>query len=275
MNKKISIILLSMTLLVTGCAKHEKVAKTNDYQQIVKTAKKSQKKQQLQQQKMPKSFYKQEASSVVEPPHKVSEYLNNKTDRSLVLKGVVTKWGDSQQYAPTGQVLTKTHIYIDKQYNMKEDYNLEGKTIPFYGNGGYATRGQIDNTIPDKSFAPKPKLTAQEKSEKVYIQDANLPIPQIGEQVLIMVRPFEISGANDASEKFNQDKIFSDKTNFITSQGNHSLFILNEKTKKYESKVIDNTGKTVSRSIDNKLDHSMQADDGLKELLNDINSNYL
>lgn len=262
-------------ILITGCSKHEKVAKNDSYQTVVKTAKKAQKKQQIKQKSMPQSFYKQETSSVVEPPSKVSDYLNNKTDRSLVLKGVVIKWDASQQYAPTGQVLTKTHIYIDKQYNMKEDSNLEGKTISFYGNGGFTTRGQQDSLVPDKSFAPKPKLTEQEKSKQVYIQDANLPMPQVGEQVFIMVRPFEISGSNDASQKFNKDKYFSDKTNFITSHGNHSLFILNEKTKKYESKAIDDTGKTVSRSSnDEKLAHSLQINDSLKELLADINDNY-
>lgn len=291
--KKIILLALPIALLLGGCTnskdtvkkdnnKTEVVKKNNEndkkYNQVVQKAEKDGEEQNKNIASFSHSYIKNgQVDRIGEYPNKASDFNNNKLNKAILVKGVITKWAPAPRY--NGQVMTYLSVHVKNQYNFKNNTNLEGQNITFYGTGGYTTKGEQDDNIPYKSFAPKPKLTDAERKETMFIENIDIPLPRVGSQVIMAIRPIDIEEGYKDGKKFDENNEFNKDEKYSLGAGIYSIFTLNTKTNKYESLSLNNDGKLTARKPYNKsVDDGHEAVDQtpkrLQEMLDDINQNY-
>lgn len=290
--KKIMLLVLPIALLLGGCTnsketakkdnnKTEVVKKNNEndrkYNQIVKKAKKNGEEQNKNIALVSYSYTKNgQADRIGEYPNKASDF-NKKLNKAVLVKGVITKWAPAPRY--NGQVMTYLAVHIKNQYNFKNNTNLEGQDIIFYSTGGYTTKGEQNDNMPDKVFAPKPKLTDAERKETMFIENIDIPLPRVGSQVIMAIRPIDVETGYKDGKKFDENNEFNKDERYSLGAGIYSIFTLNTKTNKYESLSLNNDGNLIARKPYNKSvadgrETVDQTPKRLQELLDDINQNY-
>lgn len=268
--KKIFLSLLIANILVlTGCSNVVKVKTNHENKQekVIATAQKDGKRQRNALKSTKKRYItNSESVNIENRPKKLTDFTTEDENRGIVLKGIVTDWANASKH--NNQVMTKLSFYITNQLNYKTKNNMTGKTISIYMPGGYTT------------FSEK---QTQEK-EKVFIDDVKTPLPRIGDQLLVVVQPFDLKESEKLNYDFNTKIKFDKNMPYQLAAKEYSIFNLNKKTHKYESKVITGDGRMSHRKRMMFVDHvgvkkgepivpeELLYD--LQTLLNDINTNY-
>lgn len=293
MKKILFILPMIIILILTGCSNNETAkVKTNHeskQEKVIATAQKNGKIQKQTLKNMKKGYVASSESIIVgSRPTKLADFTTGKhnslkiENKGIVLKGIVTDWTNAQRY--NGQVMTKVSFYVNNQLNYKAENNMTGKTISIYMLGGNTTLGEQSKSVPEKSFGEKQKLTQSQEKEKVFIDDAKTPLPRIGDQLLVAVQPFDLKESGKLNYDFNIKIKFDKDMPYQLAAKEYSVFNLNTKTHKYESKVIDNNGKLTNRVVPQIIDYVGNSEnestapedlpEDLQSLLKDINSNY-
>lgn len=285
--KKI-ILLLSAILILTGCS-NVKTTKNNssnnensniqkEYKNIVKKSQVKGKAQLKKISEAKKSYITEGESARLFPyPSKVNEFKDDK-HKAIVVTGVVVSWGGTLRQ--NGHLMTKYKLHVAKQYNFKDKTNLENQDITLVGPGGYTTAGEEMDTVPYKSFAPKPSLTADQRKQVVFVEDTKLPLPRVGDQVFLTISPYDNSTDGKIDTAFREKTVFNKNQLFSLSEGVASQFTLNTRTKKYESRAVNDAGQIVARTpagkdVDSGVEKNTETSKENQSLLNDINKNYL
>lgn len=284
--KKILLLLTMILLLITGCSNNKatnKMAKENsnniqkEYKNLVKKSQVKGKNQIAKIDATKKDFIVEGDSARLFPyPSKVNEFKTDK-HKAIVVTGVVVSWGSTLRQ--NGHLMTKYKLHVAKQYNFKDKTNLENQDITMVGPGGYTTAGEQMDTIPYKSFAPKPTLTAEQRKQVVFVEDTKIPLPRVGDQVFLTISPYDNSADGEVGTAFDEKTIFNKNQLFSLSEGVASQFTLNTKTKKYESRAVNDAGQLVARTpadkdVDSGVEKNTENDKEVQSLLNDINTNF-
>ncbi|WP_416353294.1 hypothetical protein ACNAN0_10950 [Agrilactobacillus fermenti] len=203
-------------------------------------------------------------------PDKVKSYGEqiSRGYKGIVVSGVVTNWHEHARSA-NNEVLTEYDLLVNKQLTYKSNQNLEGTTIKVLHPGGYTTVGEQMDVMPEKSFAPKPQLTEAERQKVTFVESISEPLPRIGDQIFVALVPNE----REANLDFYNKGIFSKTDTFSLAAGANCYFFFNEKTGKYESKVIDPQSGQL-KANDLSVGEETTYKNAQRAMLDDVNQNY-